>query len=94
MKIVAALKILLEREREKKRIKRKREREGVLVQSVGFLGRDPSILVQARTKLHAGVAVGVLIASGDTALLSDMCFRVRANATPPARAGAGEKHGK
>lgn len=38
------------------------------MQSAGFLGRDPrdpSILERARTKLHAGVAVGVLIASGD-----------------------------
>lgn len=46
----------------------KREKDA-LVQSVGFLGRDPrdpSILERARTKLHAGVAVGVLIASADT----------------------------
>jgi len=47
---------------------RKRERRNArtLVQSGGFLrrdSRDPSILQRARTKLHAGVAVRVLIAS-------------------------------
>lgn len=55
---------------------RKARRERTLVQSAGFLGRDPSIPERARTKLHAAVAlaVRVLIASGDIVCVVECAF--------------------